>query len=357
MAEYTTSSQAYREYMSSRERTAYWIQSHAPYDNGFYSPSVPPSVMDGRIPSRPPSDAGSTNSTPPKMVLRYNDGRPDIPIPHPKGGPSLGRSGSTRHQDPNHGRSRTLSYNHGMAHGPSRSGSSGGPTPSPLRHDDLVPPEEIRILPSFGKSSTATSSRPNHTRSRSVPRPIDRDEEPELPFIPPPHLHSSSPYRPSTRSPHHQVSFAPPAPPHQPWHRSKQSPAAYSPHQSQHSQRPGPGYPAMLNHPPHVGPNGVIYSHSAPLPGHGQYAPQFVTPFPTMGDPSHRHASSRDGGTRGRELTRSLTHSAQPAHHRAAPGSPESLGSDQSGTYYVQSHGQKVHVIVSSRLGVAPFYR
>lgn len=343
MGDYTTSSQAYHEYMSARERTAYWIHSHGGYNNGFHSPSVPPSFMEGQIPSRPPSDAGSTHSTPPKMVLRYNDGRPDIPIPHTRGARGLSRSGSSKHQDPSLGRSRTLSYHHGMAHGQARSGSSGGPTPSPLRHDDMAPPEEIRVLPSSGNSS----SRSHHARSRSVPRGVnpddDDEEEPEFPFIPPSHLQSAVPYRSHSRAQsHHQVSFAPPAQPSQPWHRSKNSPTAYQP--------PRQGYPSMLHHPPQVGPNGVIYSHSAPLPGHGQYAPQFVTPFPTMGDPHSHSRSPHDGVSRGREFTRSLGHSSRPAHLRAGPDSAETLGSDQSGTYYVQSHGQKVHVIVRSHL-------
>ena len=108
MTEYTTSPHAFREFMSARERTQRWIQSVSPSDAELYSPSVPPSVLEGLIPSSPPSEADSTNSTPPRMVLRYNDGRPDVPIPHPNG---VGRSGSKRHQESNVPRSHT-SYNH-----------------------------------------------------------------------------------------------------------------------------------------------------------------------------------------------------------------------------------------------------
>lgn len=132
MTEYTTSSQAFREFMSARERTAYWIQSVSPNEAELYSPSIPPSVLEGLVPSSPPSEADSSNSTPPRMVLRYNDGRPDIPIPRPNG---LGRPGSKRHQESNVPRSHPLSYDH--SNNRARSGST---NPSLLYHitDDLA---------------------------------------------------------------------------------------------------------------------------------------------------------------------------------------------------------------------------
>jgi hypothetical protein len=351
MTEYTTSSHAYREYMTSRERTAYWVHTHSPLDAEFYSPSVPPTVLDGLVPSSPPSEADSSNSTPPKMVLRYNDGRPDVPIPR-----AMHSSGP--------GRSQTLSHGNRT-----RSGSSGD-SPSfrshSRRHDPTSRnPEEIRILPSFGIGevpSSSNSSRPSHARSKSVPRSSDRHHEdvPEVPFIPPAHMQTQSPYFNGAAplvSPqggaqgHGQVSFAPA--PHA-WHprnggHPKHPPAIiYAP--SHNSRQPHYSPPAMFHHPPQMGPNGLIYSHSAPVPG--QYPPAYPTPYPSVG--SHVHSSSvndvRMDNARNR-MRPSLGRS-----RRMDPrASAESFASEKSGsTYYVlPAHGQKVHVIVS-RLSFRP---
>ncbi|PPQ66192.1 hypothetical protein CVT26_011051 [Gymnopilus dilepis] len=328
MTEYTTSPHAFREFMSARERTQRWIQSVSPSDAELYSPSVPPSVLEGLIPSSPPSEADSTNSTPPRMVLRYNDGRPDVPIPHPNG---VGRSGSKRHQESNVPRSHT-SYNH--------------PNNRARQDFDSRPPEEIRILPSFGDGPAPSGpSRPTHSRSKSLPRSSERiiEPEPELPpFIPPAHLQSHSPYPPSHGAPHptsappQQASFPQP---HHGWPRhghAKHPPAiVYAPPHNSH--RPNYAPPAMFHHPPQVGPNGMIYSHSAPVPG--QYPPAYPPPYPPVG--SQRHPSARD--VRDHDRTRSFGRSSR----RNAAESAESLGSEKSGsTYYVlPSHGQKVHVI------------
>jgi len=347
MTEHTVSSQAYRDYMSARERTSHWVRSYGPRHGDLYSPSVPPSVIDGYIPSSPPSEADSSHSTPPKMVLRYSDGRPDIPIPRPNGGYSVGRSGSGRHQHPSVTRSQTLSQN--QSHSRVRTGS----TPSiPRSHPHA--PEEIRILPSFGQPTSSSSSRPTHARSKSVPRGSDHDLEPvpQVPFIPPSHLQTQSPYHSSRpissrgTSPN-QVSFAPPAQPSQPWHPRqphKHPPAIiYAP--SSNSQHPRYSPPAMYHHPPQTGPNGVMYSHSAPMPG--QYPPQHAIPYPPGGGP--HHAASEVG--HGRDRTRSLGPSARRPINPVT-GSVESLNgrSENSGsTYYVlPSEGQKVHVIAPS---------
>jgi hypothetical protein len=186
MTEYTTSSHAFREYMSARDRTARWVQSHSPTESEFYSPSFPPSVIDGMIPSSPPSEADSSHSTPPKMVLRYNDGRPDIPIPHPGLGYAMGKQGSKMYRNsPQTSPSRV------------RSGSSSESpvfVPSSRRDHESSLPEEIRILPSSGEGPI--SSRPSHVRSKSLPRSSLRQNPPapDVPFIPPPHLQTQTPY-------------------------------------------------------------------------------------------------------------------------------------------------------------------
>lgn len=345
MTEYTTSSQAFREYMSSRERTARWVQSHSPTEDEFYSPSLPPSVIDGLVPSSPPSEADSSHSTPPKMVLRYNDGRPDIPIPHPNPGYAMGKQGSKYRNSPQTSPSRV------------RSGSSSESpvfNPSSRRNHEFSTPEEIRILPSSG--DVPISSRPSHARSKSLPRSSirQRPPAPEVPFIPPPpqapyYEQSSSAMGPQAVSPTQQVNFAQPT---HPWpqrngHSKHTRPAiVYAPSHNSHQPHYAP--PAMFHHPPRMGPNGMIYSHSAPVPG--QYPPTYPTPYPSvLGGSSHHHSSSAHEirGPGGRDLnhTRSLGRST-----RINPASSStSLTSQNSGsTYYVlPAHGQKVHVIVS----------
>lgn len=342
MTEYTTSSHAFREYMSARERTARWVQCHSPIEEGFYSPSIPPSVIDGLVPSSPPSEADSSHSTPPKMVLRYNDGRPDIPIPHPGSGHGMGKPGS-----------RTYQSSPQTSSSPSRvrSGSSGD---SPVFNPSYIPrrdhessPEEIRILPSSGQvPNSSTPSRQGHTRSKSLPRNSDRHRQPvsDAPFMPPPHLQSQYGQNPSPGMgsqgipPAQQVSFAQPTHPFPPRHgHPRHMPPAiiYAP--SHRSHQPHYSPPAMFHHPPQMGPNGMIYSHSAPVPG--QYPPAYPTPYPSVrGAPSHHPG--------GHDHTRSLGRST-----RINPASSSaSLASHNSGsTYYVlPAHGQKVHVIVSS---------
>lgn len=279
----------YQDYRSSRDRTTRWVHTHAPYDGDFYSPSVPPAHLEDRlVPSRPPSEAGSSHSQPPKMVLRYNDGRADSLIHHPVAEFGLSSTRSSRH---GHSHSR---------HDPGR----GRPV---IPQNDQVP-EEIRILPS--------SMRHSHVRSKSLPRKTDYDRGIHDPMPQSRHQRVVSPTQ-------HKVTFAPPAQPSQPWHRPKQS------SNSMYPQGKRPRYPSQqMYHPHQIGPNGVIYSHSAPPAG--QY-PQFVAP-------SFLH----DADLRGRDFGRSGRY---PANESA-----ESLGTEK--TYFVLpahgAHSKKVHVIVSS---------
>ncbi|CAA7270957.1 unnamed protein product [Cyclocybe aegerita] len=294
MTEYAYSAQAYQDYMSARDRTAYWVRSYAPDGTEFYSPSVPPSFMDGH------------------MVLRYNDGRPDIPIPR-----------STRHHD---GRSHTHSHSHSGAR--SRSGTIGESPPisrAVSRRDEGDKPEQIRILPSNGKTIPV---QPGHTRSKSLPRKAEVRDTENIPF---PSSHTQSPpyysSHHSSRYPQsasaHQPGFTPGwSPPHNA-HMKHAHANIYAP--SHYTQQP----PVMLHHQPPMGPNGMIYSHSAP-PATGYYAPNtYSTPYPTG---SHRHSSSTHDVRRGR--TRST------GRRNSAAVSRESLHrSEKSGsTYY---HGQK----------------
>jgi len=274
------------------------------------------------------------------MILRYNDGRPDIPIPHAGQIPPMHK----RNQRLNHPRSHTPSHDYTLNHagsGSSRDAPSHHSHSSRRREPVSQMPEEIRILP----SAPTSNIRPSHARSKSVPRRSERPvPEPEVPFVPS-HHHSQSSYYAShnPRSiPSHSV-----AEPQHPWPReghAKHPPAIiYAP--SHHAQRPHYAPPAMFHHPPPMGPNGMIYSHSAP-PIPGQYPPAYPQPYPSAG--SHRHTSSAhdmrvsEGRDRMRSMGRSTRHPAE---------SVETLGTEKSGsTYYVlPSHGQKVHVIVSQQ--------
>ncbi|KAF6763804.1 hypothetical protein DFP72DRAFT_483659 [Ephemerocybe angulata] len=330
MTEYTISPQAYREFMSARERTAYWVQQYHPEE--VYSPSTGPTDLDGFV---PPSPAMSTASLPPKMVLRYNDGRGDIPIPRPAGGAPGARSNPKYRQQ---------SYN---SHHPNRSGSHHASSPlagvpSPHGDREFMPPptpEQIHILPSRSSNPSSnsptspSSQRPSHNRSKSVPR---RDPELDVPFIAPP--------VPRSHPPQHNGQA-----PYSPWisgrhgSNSKQPPSiVYAP-----GRHHGPNYdpPLLLHHQPQMGPNGMMYSHSAPpvLGGGPQQYPGGHHGY----SPTHAE-EERMGRSADREFPR------RPMRGRQQPmkrnGSSESLGSQESGsTYYVlPSAGQKVHVIAAS---------
>jgi len=358
MTEYTTSSQAIREYMSSRERTAYWVQSHSPDETEFYSPSVPPTELDDYVPSSPPSEAGSSHSVPPRMVLRYNAGRADVPIPRPA---LLGMTpaGLTKLRDGSFPRSQPITYG---SHHRSRAGSHGS---SPLsgrnsRHHERSPPrapEEIRILPSHGEIPRAASSR--HPRSKSLPRTSELQSvmEGEVPFVPPPLPMSPPPPNHTRHGSLPGQQFAP-SHPHHTWnpntgrmHNPRHIPPAiiYAP--AQHS-RTHYTPPPMYHHPPQMGPNGMIYSHSAPVAS--SYHPMNARPYaPGMSSSGvgsstvHEENYSGRRGGENRNRSQSLSGPGAPINPTA---STTSLGSNESGsTYYVlPAAGQKVHIITPS---------
>lgn len=358
MTEYTVSSQALREYMTSRERTAYWVKSHEP-ETAFYSPSVPPTVIDDYLPpSSPPSEVESVRSVPPKMFLRYNDGRPDQPIPYSSktSGGMTSSSGSGRQRSQPSQSQRTRSGSHGTSPlGRSQSRRPDDrPRPPPLK------PEEIRILPSQGEVSSPPPSS-HHTRSKSLPRTAelrslaDAPDVPQVPFFPPPSHRSPTPYQDPPHSagavPGQQISFAQPPSRHQ--QSGRQPPAIiYAP--SHHANRSRYAPPAILHHPPQMGPNGMIYSHSAPV-GSTQYPPAVATPYPSVGGSTHHHPSSLHDARRGREFYRERGRAAfkgTATRFISPSASSTSLTNthDSGSTYYVlPTHGQKVHVIAPSR--------
>ncbi|KAJ7080383.1 hypothetical protein B0H15DRAFT_856936 [Mycena belliarum] len=342
MTEYTTSSEAIRDYLSSKERTKHWVRSRVEPPEQCYSPSVPPSILNDpdAIPMSPPSDAGSSHSLPPKMVLRYSDGRPDVPIPVQHDDPYKmkrgGSKGSSKLRPRESVRSQTL-----PTPNRSRTGSHGAPHV----------PEEIRILPSHVDAPRSTTH--SHTRSKSLPRNAYsqfQDPMPEMPPPPPAQRGLPGPLPP----PGPLVTFSQPPPHPQPWNgygpppgrRHPPPPIVYAP---SHRARPHYAPPAMFSHPPKIGPNGVIYSHSAPVPS--QYPPKYPTPYPSA-VPSSRDMSvvneERRSGSRTPRRERSRLRHEQRNGKRSPASSSSSLTDSQGSgsTYYVLPTGrQKVHVI------------
>jgi hypothetical protein len=327
------------------------VNSHSPHEAEFYSPSVAPSMLDGAFPSSPPSEAESSRSVPPRMLLRYGDGRPDIPIAPMEQTRSSGRG---RRQD---GASRPPVSPPQESHYRARSGSHGS---SPLarsysRRPDFErsppSPEEIRVLPSHGSAIPLSSSSSQQPRSKSLPRNADLHLQPEG-FAPP---------LPTNQGP--QVTFSQHQP--QPWHThsgrphhpQKQPPSIiYAP---SHHSRPHYSPPAIYHHPPQMGPNGMIYSHSAPVP-QTQYPPNGGSmPYPSMPGQSSRplasvHEESRGGRSRSQTTNHDRSRSLPLARPLAISPSASTSSFDSQGsgsTYYVlPAAGQKVHVIVSLQL-------
>jgi hypothetical protein len=352
MTEYTTSSQAIRDYLSSKERTKHWVRSRIEPPDQCYSPSVAPSILnDSEFVPPPPSDVGSTHSVPPKMVLRYSDGRPDEPI-YDAGYGHLKRGGSKlRHGEPL--RSQTL-----PTPPRSRSGSHGAPRV----------PEEIRVLPSHAVDAPRSAAH-SHTRSKSLPRNAYsqiQDPVPELP-LPHPSQHNLAvggggfhgPLPLPRPGPLVTFTQSPPEPWHNPaashGHHHAPPPIVYAPG---HRSRPHYAPPTIYTHPPKMGPNGMIFSHSAPVPS-AHYPPKFPTPYPSV-VPSSAHMSSvneerRSGSRTPNRHDRSRSRSGTARRLSPASSTSSFTGSNGSGsTYYVMPSGrQKVHVIVSAATSIA----
>ncbi|XP_006457803.1 hypothetical protein AGABI2DRAFT_182943 [Agaricus bisporus var. bisporus H97] len=357
MAEYMASPEAYEEYMSTRERTTRWVQTHSSDPDGFYSPSIPPPMLDSFFPSSPPSDAGSSHSLPPKMVLRYKDGRADIPIPCPESHEtSRRRTGRERHGHPRSPqRSDTLTsiYNSHSSHRLSPQGDTGTQVFSHSRLPDpnTSTPEEIRVLPSNAPGTNRLPhlgsmpphhQNPHHFHSRSIPRTTTTETIDPVP--------ETAPQSPPIAYPPPTSHHFPTQPGPGPWYGSHTSSSStkhsrghsnnykvppamvYAP--SHHGRAAHYAPPPILYHQPQRGPNGIIYSHSAPVPMQGG---------PYLGPVTGHDFRERERRDRKRSLDPPhLVHTIQRSDDGEA-----SEGSDGSGsTYYVHpSAGQKVHVI------------
>ncbi|EAU88696.2 hypothetical protein CC1G_01069 [Coprinopsis cinerea okayama7 len=306
MTEYAIPPHRLPEFMSARERTAHWVNNYSP--EAVYSPSYPPTPIEGM--NVPPSPAVSTHSLPPQMVLRYNDGRGDVPIPHPA---SDYHSRSDRRHRVHHS-------------------SSNSSSPLSPRSRDTPPPptpEEIRVLPSrpINNSSSTSSSRQSHTHGKSIPRPQTTPPREEIPTG----AHSR-PRLPTLATGTQAYSpWVHPGP--QAHHSRHVSASTYPAGQQRYPD------PSAFHHPPRVGPDGMIYSHSAPPVVGVGYAPQHPGMYPQP-----YHGEERIGRGRERHMSTGYGRGRRPVNPVHSSGSAESDGSEN--TYYMD--GQKVHVLAHS---------
>ena len=306
MTEYTTSSEAIREYLTARERTARWVQQHYAPDIELLSPSYPPSMLsDSDAPSYGPSESeASSHSTPPRMLLRWTDGRPDMPIP----------SGSS-----NHARSRSASHPHPSRHIP-ESPDVVPPLP-PIAHNNFhpgagshhpsaaygisVPSRHAQSLsyasgPLVGPPGQAHSTpppSPEHIVVLPCPQADDPQEGPKLAPVPPSHVsvsHHGSHYAsrtPTAHSAHHPQPIPatgtyPPAPSQQPTIHAPSPHHAYNPSHTSRNATLSPGVQYTQSQ-PHTVSNGGAHP-SRP----GTALPYTYSPPAIVYAPSSRHGGS-----------------------------------------------------------------
>ncbi|KAG0695276.1 hypothetical protein DFH29DRAFT_1005616 [Suillus ampliporus] len=305
----------------------------------FYSPESPPSVAsDIQDLEERQSDNGSSHSLPPKMMLKYGDGR-DIPISHwhyENGGSHKGSSHSSS--------SRPHLHNHHRhAHDRSRSAADAYPTRAP-RH----PEHTGNTNPSSDPHATPYDSRNEKYRPRRASEPY----RPE-PLLSPPH--KSAVEVPPTPSPRYAPSRHAPAAPPVTYSHSQPIPRQYEQHHPAHSHsrnRPPPSIvyapgshhtsdhyaPPTIVYAPTKAP-GMTYTVSAPTgSGFPQYPRITPAPYPTV----HSHLASIH------EEARYGSRGPLPREDRPRAPSPiseaDSCGSGS--TYYViPTPGQKVKVL------------
>ena len=367
MTEYTTSSDAIREYLTARERTAYWVNQHFTRvpENDLLSPSVPPSELDDSdAPSYGPSDSDneSSHSLPPRMVLRWNDGRPDLPIA-PDQQNSFHRPQSAR---PSGDRRRNASLGSG-AHAPPppsipRHGSA-GPHPryeqslsyvtAPGEEGPLEGPENIVVLPSPqegdpGQAPMSVGGGPSHVshlESRPMPSRTATMHSARRPQM-------NGMFGPSeTQRPSRHPSIAAPRPRHaynssQGSRHGAPSPSmAYSQSQPSQAQREGRSMEERASSrvasqlPYAYSPPAIIY---APSSRHGSsYAPPAIVYSP----PSHiNHSHNRGAPSITYSHSAPLPHGHRPgtrgSHHPSHRGAPSNLPLDEEAEQYDGTQGR-----------------
>ncbi|TFK46159.1 hypothetical protein OE88DRAFT_1668002 [Heliocybe sulcata] len=99
MSDYYPASDSGHVYLSNRERIAKWVQAYG--DVGLRTPSDPPSPVDEWLGPDGSEEDYTDNSIPPRIVLRYRDGRPDAIVD-----PTMGKSSRRKLSSADHQRTR-----------------------------------------------------------------------------------------------------------------------------------------------------------------------------------------------------------------------------------------------------------
>lgn len=314
MTEYTTSSEAIREYLSARERTAYWVQRHFDHDpeEELLSPSIPPSELDDSdAPSYGPSDSDdeSTHSSPPRMILHWSDGRPDMPISPADARHSYGRTQPgprSRRDVPNGMPPLAPSTIHAPPHHTARN-PSGLSIPPQYRYEQTLsyvtaPGQEPPL-----REHNSPSPPPSPEHIVVLPSPQEEDAQAPINI-------ASAP----SHVTHHESHLPSRTPTLQPGHPTRAHPEFESSSDA-YNDEDYPGHndvsptPRHASVPSHASRNAtrsppIAHSHSQPLPGSyinarpagdppsGRMASQLsyaYTPPAIVYAPSSRHGSSR----------------------------------------------------------------
>jgi hypothetical protein len=274
MTEYTTDPEAISQYLAARNRTAHWVDSLT--GKTLAAPSFPPSLVsdtdDGL--SSQDSDAESSHSLPPRMVLRYPDGRPDVPVSTDPRWPPQGQKPTT--PTPFHTRLRAGSGTHGYPPSNpnihSRAPSNAGPLyVSPPPPVVATHPETIHVRPS------PTSPPPQHGPGSYFPSDAHHLSSP-----PPPSRQRSMRSAPSSRPPplSLQMIYMPPPPSSQ----SRSAPVSPTRESFRAAQQPPPLPPLSTSHPPIAAPS-PVYGFPSPTSAH--------EPPPPTAPPTHSRTHSR----------------------------------------------------------------
>lgn len=286
MTEYTTDPEAIAHYLAARSRTAVWVDSIT--GKTLVAPSAAPSLVsdtdDGM--SSQDSDAESSHSLPPRMLLRYPDGRPDV---------SVSASWRSESQKPS---STSLTYSQHHASRP-QPGSHGHHPSNPDMHS-RVPSNAVPLYVTPPPPIVATHPETIHVR----PSPTGQQSPPNAYFPPDPQNDPSSrPRSKSIRSSKRpqvslQMIYSPPPP------RSSQS-------HSVPVSPTGEGFQPAQPPPPLPQPGSII----APSPVYG---------FPSVNSPPESpQAVPPTGSSKTHSRTHSYTHPA--AQQSSNPGPPPTL--------------------------------
>jgi hypothetical protein len=254
MTEYTTDPEAIAHYLAARARTAHWVDSLS--GKALVAPSIPPSLVsdtdDGL--SSQDSDAESSRSLPPRMVLRYPDGRPDVPVSTNPRWPPQNQKPTT--PTPFHTRLRAGSGSHGYPPSNPNIHSRAPSNAVPLYISPPPPvvamqPETIHVRPSptspvphQGPVSYLTAG-PHHSSSLSTPS-----------------RQRSMRSTPSSRPPL-QMIYTPPAPSS----LSRSAPVSPTHESFQSAQQPLPPPPPSAPYPPIAAPS-PVYGFPSPTSAH-----------------------------------------------------------------------------------------